>query len=162
MHGIIPLHRSNVIGINASRGDWLNELRMRLRTIWGSSCNYIMGEHYRWGWRGTWKRDFPPQRTHMAMTGRRLELRPGWKRLASKEMDSEAMVFMTLLPYKGGRVGGWICVANWELDYKSWGAVGFLSNWRSTLLKLYLTHALRRHPLTRGFPLVRKINDIQG
>ena len=106
MHGIIPLHRSNVIGINASRGDWLNELRMRLRTIWGSPCNYIMGEHYSWGWRGTWKRDFPPHRTHMAMTGRRLELRPEWKRLASKEMDSEAMVFMTLLPYKGGKGGG--------------------------------------------------------
>ena len=42
---------------------------------------------------------------HMKMTGPRLELRPEWKRLAFKEMDSEAMVFMTLLPYKGGRVG---------------------------------------------------------
>ena len=48
----------------------------------------------------------------MAMTGRRLELRPEWKRLASKEMDSEAMVFMALLPYKGGGVGGGICFAN--------------------------------------------------
>ena len=46
---------------------------------------------------------------HMTMTGRRLELRPEWKRLAFTEMDSEAMVFMTLLPYKGGRVGGGIC-----------------------------------------------------
>ena len=42
---------------------------------------------------------------HMTMTGRRLELRPEWKRLAFKEMDSEAMVFMTLLPYKGGKGG---------------------------------------------------------
>ena len=49
---------------------------------------------------------------HMTMTGPRLELRPKWKRLAFKEMDSEAMVFMTLLPYKGGRVGGGICFAN--------------------------------------------------
>ena len=37
----------------------------------------------------------------MTMTEPRLELRPEWKRLAFKEMDSEAMVFMTLLPYKG-------------------------------------------------------------
>ena len=42
----------------------------------------------------------------MAKTGHRLELRPEWKRLASKEMDSEAMVFMTLLPYKEGKGGG--------------------------------------------------------
>ena len=46
---------------------------------------------------------------HITMTEPRLELRPEWKRLAFKEMDSEAMVFMTLLPYKGGRVGGGIC-----------------------------------------------------
>ena len=38
---------------------------------------------------------------HITMTEPRLELRPEWKRLAFKEMDSEAMVFMTLLPYKG-------------------------------------------------------------
>ena len=42
---------------------------------------------------------------HMKITGPRLELRPEWKRLAFKEMDSEAMVFMTLLPYKGGKGG---------------------------------------------------------
>ena len=33
---------------------------------------------------------------HMKITGPRLELRPEWKRLAFKEMDSEA---------KGGRLG---------------------------------------------------------
>ena len=58
--------------------------------------------------RDPWGRDLPPHR-HMTMTEPRLELRPEWKRLAFKEMDSEVMVFMTLLPYKGGRVGGGIC-----------------------------------------------------
>ena len=58
MREIIPLHRSNVIGINASSGDWLNALRMRLRTIWESPCNYTMGEHYRWWWERHLKKGF--------------------------------------------------------------------------------------------------------
>ena len=62
MHKIIPLHRSNLIGINASSGDWLNTLRMRLRTIWESSCHYIMGEHYRRWWERHLKKGFSPPR----------------------------------------------------------------------------------------------------
>ena len=49
---------------------------------------------------------------HITRTGPRLELRPECKRLAFKEMDSEAMVFMTLLPYKWGMGGGGICFAS--------------------------------------------------
>ena len=137
MRQIIPLHWSNVIGINASSGDWLNALRMRLRTIWGSPCNYTMGEHYRWLWERHLKKGFSSS----------------WMEKVSIQRDgvrSEGLHdAFTVWGEKGGGIDLFCKLKAWLLVVRRrW----FLSNWRSTLLKLYLTHALRGHPLTRGFP----------